>query len=96
MKFSELELPGKFEIDQDPFSFIGEPDDKGNIIFVRHYRNDPEWKRKSKPFKISAAKFWGTAKAVKEGTYVPNKIKNSRLEQLSSVPIKTKKTAKKK
>ena len=84
MKFSELELPGNFETDSDPFSFIGEPDDKGNIVFVRHYRNDPEWKRKSKPLKISASEFWGTAKAVKEGTYVPKKIKNSRLKQLSS------------
>ena len=83
MKFSELEIPGKFEIDPDPFSLIGEPDNKGNIVFVRHYRNDSEWKRKSKPIKISAAEFWGTAKAVKEGTYVPNKITNSRVKQLS-------------
>ena len=95
MKFSELELPGKFEMDPDPFSLIGEPDEKGNIIFVRHYRNDPEWKRKSKPIKISAAKFWGTAKAVQEGTYIPNKITNSRLEQLSSVPIRKKKIKRK-
>ena len=90
MKSLELELSGQFETEQDPFSFIGEPDGNGNIIFVRHYRNDPNWKRKSKPFKIPASKFWGTAKAVKEGTYVPNKIKNSRLEQLSSVPIRAK------
>jgi hypothetical protein len=96
MKFSELELPGNFETEQDPFSFIGEPDGNGNIIFVRHYRNDPDWKRKSKPLTISAAKFWGTAKAVKDGTYVPKKIKNSRLGQLSSVPIKCSKDKKKK
>lgn len=96
MKFSELELPGKFEIDSDPFSLIGEPDDDGNIIFVRHYRNDRKWKRKSKPIKISAAKFWGTAKAVQDGTYVPNKITNSRLEQLSSVPIRKKTIQKRK
>ena len=83
-------------MDPDPFSLIGEPDDNGNIIFVRHYRNDPKWERKSKPIKISAAKFWGTAKAVQEGKYVPNKITNSRLEQLSSVPICKKKTKKKK
>ena len=88
MKFSELEIPGKFEIDEDPYSFIGEPDDKGNIVFVRHYRNDYEWKRKSKPIKISAAEFWGTAKAVKEGTYVPRKVINSRIEQLSSYSSK--------
>ena len=84
MKFSELEIPGKLEFDPDPYSFIGEPDDKGNIIFVRHYRNDTEWKRKSKPVKISAADFWGTAKAVKEGTYTPRKVTNSRIPQLSS------------
>ena len=88
MKFSELETPGEFETEQDPFSFIGEPDGNGNIVFVRHYRNDSGWKRKSEPLTIPASKFWGTARAVKEGTYVPNKIKNSRLGQLSSVPIK--------
>jgi len=91
MKFSELEIPGKFEIDKDPFSFIGEPDENGNIIFVRHYRNDPKWKRKSKPLKIPASKFWGTAEAVKNGTYKPWKVKNSRVEQLSSEPICRKK-----
>lgn len=88
MKFSELEIPGELEIDKDPYSFIGEPDDKGNIIFVRHYRKDPEWKRKSKPLKIPASEFWGTAKAVKEGRYKPRKITNSRIKQLSSVPMK--------
>lgn len=87
MKSLDLDLSGKFEQDPDPFSFIGEPDGNGNIVFVRHYRNDPKWQRKSKPLTIPASKFWGTAQAVKEGTYVPNKIKNSRLGQLSSVAI---------
>ncbi len=90
MDLSELERPCSFEGD-DPYSFIGEPDGKGNIIFVRHYRNDYEWKRKSKPVKISAAKFWGTAKAVKEGTYVPSKVTNSRIKQLALMPKKKKK-----
>lgn len=84
MKFSELELPSKIELDPDPYSFIGEPDENGNIIWVRHYRNDEKWKRKSKPIKMSAAEFWGTAKAVKEGTYKPRKVTNSRIPQLSS------------
>ena len=88
MKFSELELPGKIEFDPDPYSFIGEPDDKGNIIWVRHYRNDEKWKRKSKPVKMSAAEFWGTAKAVKEGTYKPRKVTNSRIQQLALMPKK--------
>lgn len=88
MKFTDFLIPGKIELDKDPYSFIGEPDDKGNIIFVRHYRNDEEWKRKSKPLKISAAKFWGTAKAVKEGKYVPKKVMNSRIKQLSLSPRK--------
>ena len=84
MKTSEIELSGEFETDPDSFSFIGEPDDKGNIIFVRHYRNDPEWKRKSKPIKISAARFWGTSESVKNGTYKPRKVSSSRIPQLSS------------
>lgn len=96
MKFSELEIPGKFEIDQDPYSFVGEPDSQGNIVFVRHYRNDPNWKRKSKPLKIPASIFWGTSEAVKNGTYKPRKVTCSRVAQLAlTSKIKTKKSNKK-
>ncbi len=93
MRFLE-EILGKAELDKDPFSFIGEPDGKGNIVFVRHYRNDPNWERKSKPLTIPASKFWGTAKAVQEGKYTPNKIRNSRIKQLSLTSLKKKQTKK--
>jgi len=88
-----LKYMPKTKIEKDPFSLIGEPDGKGNIIFVRHYLDDYEWKRKSKPLIIPAAKFWGTAKAVREGTYVPQKVTNSRIKQLALMPKKRKKKA---
>jgi len=88
-----LKYMPKTKIEKDPFSLIGEPDGKGNIIFVRHYLDDYEWKRKSKPLIIPAAKFWGTAKAVREGTYVPQKVTNSRIEQLALMQKKRKKKA---
>ena len=49
MKFEDYLMLNKNpdKPEKDPFSLIGEPDGKGNIIFVRHYRNDEKWKRKS-------------------------------------------------
>ena len=76
------------EDNSDPYSLIGEPDDKGNIVFVRHYLNDPKRKRKSKPIIIPASQFWGTAQAVKDGTYTPRKVTNSIVNQLALVPFK--------
>lgn len=97
MKFEDYLMLNKNpdKPEKDPFSLIGEPDGKGNIIFVRHYRNDEKWKRKSKPIIIPAAEYWATAEAVKNGTYEPQKIKKSRIPQLALMPNSKKKKTKK-
>ena len=98
MKFEDYLMLNKdpYGPETDPFSLIGEPDGKGNIIFVRHYRNDKKWKRKSKPLIIPASEYWATAEAVKNGTYKPQKIEESRIPQLALMPKTKKKVSKNK
>ena len=93
MKFEDYLMLNKSpnETEKETFSLIGEPDGKGNIKFIRHYRNDEKWKSKSKPLVIPASEYWATAEAVKNGTYKPKKIKKSRIPQLALMPTPKKK-----
>lgn len=56
------------------YSLIGEADGQGNIVFTKHYRGDLARTKKAKAIKIPTSKFWGTAEAVKNGTYVLHKL----------------------
>jgi len=68
---------------EEKFSLVGEMDGKGNIVFHRHYLNNPT--KKTKAIKVSAKDFLGSENKNTIKDYKANhhtkKIKKSCLKQ---------------